>query len=234
MASVTEIADNIFRITLEIPDRPLTYSMFVIRGDEPALVETSFGRRFDEVNEAVSRVIDPTTIRQILVPHFEADECGAMNQFLAQAPNAVVIGSPRGAGSSLRDFAIREPRAMQDGEILDIGGKQLRVLITPQVHQWDALLAFEETTGTLLSSDLFMQPGHGPPIIEDDLTDVMIAAYRQSGVMPSMPHLHAALDKIEPLDVQRIACHHGSTITGKVVRTYFQAVRENDITSFGK
>lgn len=234
MASVDEIADGIFRINLATPGRPVTFSLFVIRGDEPTLVETSFGRAFDEVKKAVASVIDPSAIRHIVVPHFEADECGAMNHFLALAPNAVVLGSPRAAGSSLADFAIRPPQAVKDGEVVDLGGKRLRVLLTPYVHQWDALMAFEETTGTLFSSDLFMQPGQGPAVTTADLTEAMVAHYRESGIMPSMPHLHAALDKFEPLGVKLIACHHGSTIAGQVVRRYFQAIRENDVTAFAK
>jgi hypothetical protein len=62
----------------------------------------------------------------------------------------------------------------------------------------------------------------------------MIAYYRLSNLMPSMPHLHAALDKIEPLGVRQIACHHGSTIQGSVTSKYFQAIRENDVTGFAR
>jgi flavorubredoxin len=152
---------------------------------------------------------------------------------LALAPHAQVLGSPIAARGSLADFAIRPPRTVHDGEVLDLGGKRLKVLLTPQVHQWDALLAFEETTQTLFSSDLFMRPGGGPAVTEEDQTELMVASYRQSGVMPSMPHVRAALDKIEPLGVERIACHHGPTIAGPVVPAYFRAVRERDITAFG-
>ena len=233
MAAVHEIADNIFRINLIIPDRPVTFSFFLVRADEPTLVETSYGWFFDEAREAVAKLVDPATIRHIVVPHFEGDECGGMNHFLGAAPHAEVLGSPIAARGSLLDFAIRPPRTVQDGELIDLGGKRLRILLTPQVHQWDSLLAFEETTGTLFSSDLFMQPGRGPAITEDDRTEAMIAFYRESNLMPSMAHLHAALDKIEPLGVKRLACHHGSTVAGRVIPAYFKAIRENDVTAFG-
>jgi flavorubredoxin len=233
MAAVDEIADDIFRINLALPDRQVTFSFFLVRADEPTLIETSYGALFDETREAVAKLVDPTTIRHILVPHFEGDECGGMNHFLGLAPRAQLLGSPIAARGSLLDFAVREPRAVDDGELIDLGGKRLRILLTPQVHQWDSLLAFEETTGTLFSSDLFMHPGPGPAIIEDDRTEAMVDFYRHSNLMPSMPHLHAALDKIEPLDVRRIACHHGSTIAGRVIPNYFRAIRENDVTGFG-
>ncbi|MEA2639863.1 MAG: hypothetical protein QOF51_1257 [Chloroflexota bacterium] len=230
MADVAEIAPDIFRINVARPDSPITYSFFLVRGDEPLLVETSFRQVFDELHTAVASLIDPATIRHILVPHFEADECGAVNQFLAIAPHAEVLCSRTGSGS-LRDFTGIEPHAVGDAEVLELGDKRLRILITPYVHTWDSLLAYEETTGTLFSSDLFMQPGNGPAVTDQDLSDRMIAQYRAGGLMPSMAHLHAALDKIEPLDVRRIACHHGSTLDGAVAPRYIRALRENDVTA---
>ena len=232
MATVDEIAADIFRINLAPPDRAVTFSLFLVRADEPTLIETSYGWFFDEIRDAVATLIDPALIRLIVVPHFEGDECGGMNHFLGVAPDAQVLGSPIAARGSLLDFAIRPPRVVEDGELIDLGGKRLRILLTPQVHQWDSLLAFEEATGTLFSSDLFMHPGRGPAITSDDRTEEMVDFYRRSNLMPSMPHLHAALDKIEPLDVQQIACHHGSTIAGRAIPRYFQAIRENDVTGF--
>src|SRR6266511_3407511 len=144
MASIDEVADGIYRVNIEVPQSPVTYSFFVIDDEQPTLVQTGFGRMFDESLEAVKRVIDPARLRYIVVPHFEGDECGALNHFLELAPNAVVLGSPIGARGSLLDFAIRPPQAVNDGNLLDLGGKRLRILITPWVHQWDSLLTFEE------------------------------------------------------------------------------------------
>jgi flavorubredoxin len=90
MAAVDEIADDIFRINLVLPGRQVTFSFFLVRADEPTLIETSYGMFFDETRDAVARLVDPTTIRHILVPHFEGDECGGMNHFLrlARSPRA--------------------------------------------------------------------------------------------------------------------------------------------------
>jgi flavorubredoxin len=232
VASVDEIADGIFRINLVVPDRAVTYSLFVVRADEPLLFETSYGQVFDEVRDAVAKVVDPTTLRHIVVPHIEGDECGAMNPFLALAPHAQLVATPK-AENSIESFTGHKPTLVSDGQLLDLGGKRMRFLHTPYVHQWESLLAFEETTGTLFSSDLFIHPGGGPAISEEDRTDLMVDGYRKSGSMPSMPHLHAALDKLDPLPIARIACHHGPTIAGAVIPKYFQVIRERDITAFG-
>ena len=234
MATVTEIAEDVYRINVVLPGRRVTFSLFLINDDLPTLVETSFGRVFDEVKEAVGKVLDPRELRYIIVPHFEGDECGALKQFLDIAPNASPVCSPTGA-SSVGDFAENDPQIVADGEILCIGSRRLRFILTPYVHLWDSLVVYEETQGVLYSSDLFMQPGEGPPTTDQDLSDQMVESYRLGGLMPSMRHLHSALDKLEPLlsetpGIKTIACHHGSVLTGSLT-PYFKALRENDVTA---
>ena len=111
MAKVTEIASGVYRINVVLPDRPVSYSLFLIDDDSPSLIETSFSSVFDEVKTAVESVVDLNKIERIVVPHFEGDECGGLNKFLAAAPNAVAVCSPIGA-SSIRDFTGKEPLVM--------------------------------------------------------------------------------------------------------------------------
>ena len=229
MASIAEVASDIYRVNIEVPGSPVTYSFFVINDEQPTLIQTGFRRTFDESLEAVKQVIDPTRLRYIVVPHFEGDECGALNHFLGQAPHAEAVGSPIGVRTSLSDFAIRDPLAVDEKTVLDLGRHRLRFLITPYVHQWDSLLAFDETTGTVFTSDVFITPGAGPAVTDQDRTEEMLATYRMVGIFPSRAHLDAALDKIEALKPRTLACHHGSVIDGKI-EPYFRALREHDVT----
>ncbi|PZC48956.1 MAG: Flavorubredoxin [Chloroflexi bacterium] len=228
MATITEIAEDIYRVNIEFPGKPLTYSFFVIKDEIPVMVETGFGRAFDESLEAVKKIIDPSTIRYVVVPHFEADECGAINHYLALAPHAQPIGSPIGTRTNLTDFAIRPPVTAQENEVLDLGRHKLRFLIAPYIHQWDSMLAFDDTTGTLFSSDIFIQHGSGPAITDQDVTEEMVSAYQSSGALPSRLHLDSALNKIEAVNPTTLACHHGSVLTGRTA-TYIKALRERDV-----
>ena len=99
MATITEIAESVYRINIVLPGRSVTFSLFLIDDDLPTLVETSFGRVFDEVRDAVSKVLDPRKLRHIVVPHLEGDECGSLNKFLEIAPDAVPVCSPIGVSS---------------------------------------------------------------------------------------------------------------------------------------
>jgi hypothetical protein len=58
MASVTEVGSNIDRINRGIAAKPVTLSLFVIKNEEPTLIETSYRRALDEVIDAVTAVID--------------------------------------------------------------------------------------------------------------------------------------------------------------------------------
>ena len=95
-------------------------------------------------------------LRWITFGHFEADECGAMNEWLAAAPQATVAHVAIGVMTSINDQADRPPHSLQDGDVLELGSKRIRYIATPHVpHGWDAGVLYEETTRTLFAGDLF-------------------------------------------------------------------------------
>jgi glyoxylase-like metal-dependent hydrolase (beta-lactamase superfamily II) len=121
-----EIADGIHRISTFIPEVGLPFNQYLVVADEPLLFHTGMRQLFPLVSEAVARIVDPTTLRHITFGHYEADECGAMNQWLAVAPRAEVVHGNIGVLVSLNDAADRPPRALADGEVVDLGGKRVR------------------------------------------------------------------------------------------------------------
>ena len=118
---------------------------------------------------------------------------------------------------------------MDETTVLDLGAHQLRFLISPYVHAWDSILAYDETTRTLFSSDLFLQPGRGPALTERDASEEMVDYTRSIGLFPSQAHLVAALDKIDLLQPETLACHHGTVKAGHI-STYLAAFRHHDVT----
>src|SRR4029434_1148848 len=95
-------------------------------------------RMFPMVREAIAKVIPVERLRYIGVSHFEADECGALNELLSVAPNAVPVCSDVGAMVSMNDYADRQARPLQDGEDLVLGQKRIRWIDAPHLpHGWD-------------------------------------------------------------------------------------------------
>ena len=120
---------------------------------------------FPSVSEAVVSVLPLERLRWIMFGHLEADECGAMNLFLATAPNAKVTHTARGCVVSVNDLADRPPAPIAPDGSYDLGGRRIRSIDTPHVpHGWDAHVIYEETTGTLFCGDLLSQVGDGPAL----------------------------------------------------------------------
>jgi len=219
--SVTEINPDCYRISTYIPEIDLQFCQFLIKDEEPLLFHTGMRGIFPAVREAISTVLDPAQIRWIGFSHFEADECGALNEWLEIAPQAQAVCSMVGALVSVNDFASRPAKGMVDGEVLTTGQHRFRFAQTPHVpHCWEAGLLFEETKGTLLCSDLFHQGGNVEPLTESDVIErarKTLIDYQKgpfANYMPYTKHTDGVLQRLAALNPRTIAPMHGSAFTG--------------------
>jgi len=221
-ANVDQIADRIYRISTCIPDIApggFTFNQFLVDAEEPLLYHTGMRGLFPLVREAVEKVIPVEKLRWIAFAHVEADECGAVNEFLEVAPHAQVAHGALGCMLSLDDQLSRPPHPMQDGESLDIGGatlaRRVTELATPHVpHNWESHMFFETETGTLFLGDLLTQIGDGPAITSDDLLAAAIEAedlFHQTSPGPVVPQTYRRLADLNP---KRLAIMHGSSFEG--------------------
>jgi flavorubredoxin len=220
-SNVTEIAPDIYRISTFHPDYGIQLNQFLIKDAEPFLMHTGLKKMFSTTREAVSSIIDPTKLRWIGFSHFEPDECGALNEWLGIAPQAQALGSFVGVMVMLNDFADRAPRVLTDGEVLAVGQHRLRFLSTPQVpHGWDAGLYFDETTRTLLCSDLFFHPGDPEPLTESDIVgrakEAILGGLTgpMAKDMPYTPYTDSTLRRLAALAPTTLATMHGSSFRG--------------------
>ena len=217
---VNEIADGIYRLSTHMPDiappAGFTFNQFLILGDEPLMFHTGLRKMFALNFDALSRIMPPERLRWITFGHFEADECGAMNEWLAVAPQATPAHGQTGVAVSLNDFADRTPHILSDGEVLDLGGgKRVRFIDTPHTpHGWDAGVLYEESTGTLMCGDLFTQLGNDRVLTDGDVVGPAIAAediFKYSSLNPGMGRTIRSLAKFAP---RTLALMHGPTFTG--------------------
>lgn len=217
---IDEIASGIYRLSTFVPEiappAGFTFNQFLVLGDDPLLFHTGLRQMFPLVRAAVSRLVSPERLRWITFGHYEADECGAMNQWLAIAPRAEVAHGQTGCLVSLNDMADRPPRILQDGETIELGqGKRVRYFDTPHIpHGWEAGVLCEEQTGTLLCGDLFTQIGNGPALTRGDIVGPAIAAeemFRSSSLNPTMGTTIRRLSMLAP---RTLALMHGPSFGG--------------------
>jgi flavorubredoxin len=207
-----------YRLSTHVPDigpTGFTFNQFLLDDDEPLLFHTGHRSMFPAVRDAIERVMPIERLRWITFGHVESDECGAMNELLAVAPAAEVAHGGLGCLVSLIEMADRAPRALGDGEVLDLGTLRVRHIDTPHVpHAWEARVLYEETTGTLLCGDLFTHLGNGPALVEDDIVGPAVEAEDLFGYSSLAPTTVATLERLAELEPRTLALMHGSSFTG--------------------
>lgn len=229
MVQVDEIAPDLYRLSVYVPEIRLGFNHFLVRDEEPLLFHAGLRGMFPMLREAVARLIDPATIRHIGFSHFESDECGGLNQWLEIAPRAEAVCGLVGALVSVNDFASRPARVLTREDTFSTGKYRFRFLPTPHVpHGWDAGVLLEETRRTLFCSDLFHQWGECEPLIHGGIIERARDALIQSeagpfaNYLPYTHHTGRVLEGLADWKPQTLATMHGSSYVGDGA----QALRE--------
>lgn len=215
---IDEVADGIFRIStpVQIPGGEFSFNQFLVVDEEPLLYHTGLRKLFPVVKEAVERVIPASSLRHLSFSHYEADECGALNEWLAVAPAAAPLCGTVAAMVSVDDVADRPARALTDGEPLTLGRHTVEWLDAPHLpHAWECGHLFERSTGTLFCGDLFTQPGDGlPPVTEGDILGPSETFRAQMDYFSHTRDASALVEKLAAKEPSTLACMHGSTWKG--------------------
>lgn len=221
MPTVTEIAPDVYRISVFWPEINLQFNHFVVKDEEPLLFHTGLRRMFPEVREGVKKILDPAKLRWISWSHFESDECGTLNDWLALAPHAQPACNFVGAMVSVNDFCGRESRVLTPQDVLTTGKYRFRYYNTPQLpHGWDAGVLFEETKKTLFCSDLFHHDGQVEALTHSSVLDRVrqtLTAYQAgplANYVPYTPNTGRILEGLASLDPSTLAIMHGSSYSG--------------------
>jgi flavorubredoxin len=217
--NVHEIADGIYRINtpVDLPDgQAFSFNQYLVLDDQPLLFHTGPRRMFPLVREAVAALMPLERLRYVGLSHFEADECGSLDLWLAAAPDAVPVCSQVAAMVSIGDVVDRAPRALSDGEQLSLGRHTVQWHDTPHVpHGWDCGLMTETSTHTFLCGDLFTQPGHGEQALtEGDILGPSEAFRQPMDYFAHAPQTAATLMRLSQLKPTTLACMHGSAWRG--------------------
>lgn len=215
--SLDEVAERIFRISTPLSTVPggFSFNQYLVADDAPLLFHTGPRAMFRFVCEAIERVMPVPRLRYLALSHFESDECGALNQFLEKAPDAVPVCSRVGALINA-DAWDRKPQPIAEGEALDLGRHRLQWFDTPHLpHGWDCGYLFDVRTQTLLCGDLFTQGGPGRPALTGkDILEPSEALRAQMDYYAHTGQTRAQLEKLAKTQPRTLACMHGSAWEG--------------------
>jgi flavorubredoxin len=226
---ISEIAPDLYRICVFFPEINMQFNHFLVKDDEPLLFHAGLRRMFPAVREQVASIMDPAKLRWISFSHFESDECGALNDWLAIAPQAQPACNLVGAMVSVNDFSSRPARMLTPTDVLATGKYRFRYYSTPHLpHGWDAGVLFEETQRTLLCSDLFHHNGEVEALTESDILGrvrdslTQIQAGPLADYVPYTPNTRRILEGLATLRPSTLAVQHGSSFRGNCA----QALRD--------
>lgn len=215
--NVQEIADNIFRINTPVDIAGgFSFNQYLIVDDAPLLFHTGLRKLFPLVLEAVESVIPANRLRYIGFSHYEADECGSLNEWLAASPHAEPVCSRVAAMVSVNDVAIREAQALADGETVELGSHRVKWLDAPHLpHGWETGYLMETSTATLLCGDLFTQPGTGKlAVTEADILEPSEAFRHAMDYFSHSTRASTLIEKLADESPATLACMHGSAWKG--------------------
>lgn len=223
---IDEIAERIYRISTPLPPQAMpggfSFNQYLVDDEEPLLFHTGMKSLFPAVRAAIESILPLARLRWVAFSHVEADECGALDDFLAAAPRAEPLAGRVAASVSLGDSAARPARALADGEALALGRRTVVWSDAAHLpHNWETGYLFERTTGTLFCGDLFTRGGHElPPLTREDILEPAEAFRRAepaSGLPPSWsrsPDAGAILARLAALRPSTLAVMHGSAWEG--------------------
>ena len=229
---IDEVADRIFRLSTFVPDigpTGFTFNQYLIDDEQPLLFHTGHRAMFPLLAEAIATVTPIERLRWITFGHVEADECGAMNELLAAAPQAEVAHGALGCLVSLNDLADRLPVPLADGQVIELGEHRVRHIDTPHVpHGWEARVLYEETTNTLLCGDLFTQLGNGPAVTAEDIVAAAAQAEDVFGASCLTPNTGPTIRRLADLSPAVLAVMHGSCFAGDGTQALLDLADEYD------
>jgi flavorubredoxin len=217
---VDEIAEDIYRISVPLRGDAIpggfSFNHFLIADEQPLLFHSGYRQFFPLVRQAVAAVLPPERLRFVGFSHYEPDESGAVDQFLAIAPECRPVTSDIGVMISMGGPFDRPSLGMADGHELSTGRHNLVWVSTPHVpHGWDCGVLYDRTSGTLLSGDLFTQGGADcPPVTESDILGPSELFRKPMDYFAHAAHGGATLKKLAALDPKLLACMHGSSYRG--------------------
>ena len=231
--SISEIKDGIYRIAGFVGDYGITFNQFLINDTQPTLIHTGPIGMYKKIEEKVKEVIPLEKLSYVAFLHFEADEWGGM-EFL-NAPKARLICSDLSSKLNLMGWHMHADHiSFWDNESLKVGRMTLRFLMTPHVHHWDSMMIIEDTSKSLFTSDLFIQPGVNKPVVSNDLSEGMISLYRAVGIFANEEPVRRTTRRLVELYPEMVYPMHGSCIDKSMFSKYTEALIKNEFAYSGK
>ncbi len=190
-----------------------TYNSFIIKGEKTALIDTSH-RKFQQLYlDALTGLIDLSTLDYLIISHTEPDHSGLVKDVLQLAPQVTVVGA-KVAIQFLENMVHQSFRSLtvKNGDRLNLGnGHELEFVSAPNLHWPDTIFTYDAKTRILFTCDAFGMHycddhtyDENPDQIKEDFK-----YYYDCLMGPNARSVLSAIKRMEKLDIGTIATGHG-------------------------
>ena len=152
----------------------------------------------------------------LVVQHMEPDHSGSLFKFATKYPKTKIVASDMAFNMMKNFFGDNfEERVIivDDGDVLDLGERQLKFVTAPMVHWPEVIMTYDNKDKILFTADAFGKFGTLDTLEEwkDEARRYYIGIVGKYGMQ-----VQAVLKKIENLEIEKICPLHGPVITENV------------------
>ncbi|WP_320129089.1 FprA family A-type flavoprotein [uncultured Sphaerochaeta sp.] len=182
-----KLADGVFRVSAKIGTRDLfegiwplpngvMLNSYIVRGQKKTVL-VDLVKDWDgavlAVEEQLSELdLKNTGIDYLVINHMEPDHTGAMASFVEKNPKVEILCSEKAVPLIKWFYGIeKNVRAVKDGETLDLGGKTLEFIMTPNIHWPETMMTYDIEDRILFSCDAFGSFGRYEHCFDDELSE---------------------------------------------------------------
>lgn len=135
-----------------------TYNAYLIIDEQITLIDTVKEYLYDDMLEAISSVIDPSKIDNIVSLHTEMDHSGGVPMIAEIAKNAKIYASTQGATALKAHFHdLRDVIPVKEDFVLNTGKYNFVFHMAQLLHWPDNMVCYLKEERILFSNDIFGQ-----------------------------------------------------------------------------
>ncbi len=194
----------------EIPGLGMDSNIYILHdGEQAFIVDAGMGTHQDYIKDNIQRYVTLDAVNCIIITHEHFDHTGGIDNLTEICSNAQVCMHRKcmyalerkiaGTSTAMGKPMPTVHRILNDGDIIELGSSQLKVLSTPG-HSIGSMCLYDKKTETLISGDtVFSNGDFGRTDLEGgDFTELL-----------------KSLQKLMKLKVKNIYPGHGPSVTGE-------------------
>ncbi len=134
----------------------VSYNSYIVKGERVALIDTVHIAQSAKFLARIEEIVGDRPIDYLVINHMEPDHSGSIQAIKAKYPQLKIVGNSKTVAMINNYYGISDGiEVVADGDVIDLGGRSLKFVLTPMVHWPETMMTYEEQEGVLFSGDAF-------------------------------------------------------------------------------